>query len=89
MEDPQILPLDPQPLVIAARGGPRSYSVEIADDASERAVGMMFRKSAPRDRGMLFDFGQIALGHHLDAQHVCAARHHFHWRGHAHRQNKP
>ena len=57
----QILPLDPQPVVIATRNGPKSYSVEIADDASERAVGMMFRKSAPQDSAMLFDFGQTRL----------------------------
>jgi uncharacterized protein len=57
----QILPLDPEPLVIAAKGGPKSYSVEIADDSSERAVGMMFRKTAPQDRAMLFDFGQTRM----------------------------
>jgi uncharacterized protein len=54
----QILPLDSQPLVIASAGGPKSYKVEIADEASERAVGMMFREAAPRDRAMLFVFGQ-------------------------------
>jgi uncharacterized protein len=57
----QMLPLDPEPLVIAARDGPKSYSVEIADDSSERAVGMMFRTSAPQDRAMLFDFGQTRM----------------------------
>ena len=56
-----MLPLDPQPLVIATQSGPKSYLVEIADDASERAVGMMFRASAPQNRGMLFDFGQTRL----------------------------
>jgi uncharacterized protein len=60
-ETAQILPLDPAPLVIATQNGPKSYQVEIADDASERAVGMMFRKSAPQDQGMLFDFGQTRL----------------------------
>ncbi len=57
----QVLPLDPQPVVIAAQSGSKSYSVEIADNASERAVGMMFRKTAPQDRAMLFDFGQTRL----------------------------
>lgn len=57
----QILPLDPDPLVITTKNGPQSYLVEIADDASERAVGMMFRKTAPQDRAMLFDFGQSRL----------------------------
>jgi uncharacterized protein len=58
---PQILPLDAAPVVIATKNGPKSYSVEIADDASERAVGMMFRTSAPQDRAMLFDFGQTRM----------------------------
>jgi uncharacterized protein len=57
----QILPLDPEPLVIAAKSGPKSYLVEIADDSSERAIGMMFRKAAPPDRAMLFDFGQTRM----------------------------
>jgi uncharacterized membrane protein (UPF0127 family) len=57
----QILPLDPQPLVIATRNGPKSFSVEIADDDSERSIGMMFRTSAPQDRAMLFDFGQTRM----------------------------
>ncbi len=57
----QILPLDLEPLVIATQNGPKSYSVEIADDAAERAVGMMFRKTAPRNQAMLFDFGQARL----------------------------
>ena len=57
----QILPLDAEPLVIATQNGPKSYLVEIADDASERAVGMMFRETAPQDRAMLFDFGQTRL----------------------------
>jgi uncharacterized protein len=60
-ETAQILPLDAAPLVIATKNGPKSYLVEIADDASERAVGMMFRKTAPQDRAMLFDFGQTRL----------------------------
>ena len=57
----QILPLDPQPLMIATRDGPKSFAAEIADDASERAVGMMFRTAAPQDRAMLFDFGEARL----------------------------
>jgi uncharacterized protein len=54
----QILPVDPQKLVIAAMDGPRSYFIEVADDSSERAVGMMFRKTAEPGRAMLFDFGE-------------------------------
>ena len=57
----QILPVDPLKLVIATKNGQRSYFIEIADDFSERAVGMMFRRSAPADRAMLFDFGESRL----------------------------
>ncbi len=57
----QLLPLDPEPLVIETQSGPKSYLIEIADDASERATGMMFRKTAPPERGMLFNFGRTRL----------------------------
>ena len=30
------------------------YSVEVADDDAERALGLMFRDTMPSDRGMLF-----------------------------------
>lgn len=35
-------------------GGSARFSVEIADDAAERAQGLMFRESMPRSAGMLF-----------------------------------
>lgn len=35
-------------------GGGESFAVEIADDADERAQGLMFRESMETDRGMLF-----------------------------------
>ncbi len=35
-------------------GGGESFAVEIADDADERAQGLMFRDSMGADRGMLF-----------------------------------
>ncbi len=43
---------------VALRGpfGQVAFSVEIADDDSERAVGLMHRPSMPRFSGMLFDF---------------------------------
>ncbi len=34
--------------------GPRPVTVEVADDESERAVGLMYRTSMDADRGMLF-----------------------------------
>jgi hypothetical protein len=45
------------PLVVGTRAGPQSFEVEIADDPAERALGLMFRRSMPAERGMLFDFG--------------------------------
>lgn len=45
-----------QPDRVALRGGwgETSFSVEIADDAAERAQGLMFRQSMARGSGMLF-----------------------------------
>lgn len=36
--------------------GQASFTVEIADDDAERALGLMHRASMPRFSGMLFDF---------------------------------
>ena len=44
-------------LVIETAGGAHEFQVEIADDARERALGLMFRRDMPVDEGMLFDFG--------------------------------
>lgn len=41
--------------VVTAKGRARFF-VEIADTEPKRQQGMMFRKTAPADRGMLFDF---------------------------------
>jgi uncharacterized membrane protein (UPF0127 family) len=50
-----MLPVDATPLV-AETGDKPSFSIEIADDESERARGLMFREDMPADRGMLFVF---------------------------------
>lgn len=50
------LPVDPTPLVAETAGGERSFSIEIADDNSERAAGLMFRETMDDDHGMLFVF---------------------------------
>ena len=50
------LPVDPNPLVVATDGGERSFTIEIADDASERSRGLMFREEMADDHGMLFVF---------------------------------
>lgn len=39
-------------------GGSARFSVEIADDAAERARGLMHRESMPRSAGMLFIYEQ-------------------------------
>jgi uncharacterized protein len=57
----QQLPLDPQALEIATSAGIKTYLVEIADDSSERGIGLMNRKSMPDGQGMLFDFQTTRL----------------------------
>ena len=52
------LPVDPVPLVVETDGGERSFTIEIADDGSERSRGLMFREDMDDDRGMLFVFEQ-------------------------------
>ena len=53
---PMLLPVDADPLVVATRTGPHSFTIEVADDDLERAAGLMHRQSMPDDRGMLFVF---------------------------------
>src|SRR5688500_4578161 len=52
------LPTDPVPLVVSTSAGQRSFTIEIADDVSERAKGLMFRETMADDHGMLFVFEQ-------------------------------
>lgn len=53
-----VLPVDPAPLVAETDSGERAFKIEIADDANERAAGLMFRNYLPDDQGMLFVFEQ-------------------------------
>lgn len=48
--------LAPGELVIETPGGPKRFTVELADTPEARAKGLMFRRSMPPDHGMLFDF---------------------------------
>lgn len=57
-EQAMMLPADPAPLIAETSFGPRRFTVEIADDDVERARGLMFRRSMPDDRGMLFVFDE-------------------------------
>jgi uncharacterized membrane protein (UPF0127 family) len=52
------LPVDPTPLVAVTASGEHSFTIEIADDVSERTKGLMFRETMPDDRGMLFIFDE-------------------------------
>jgi uncharacterized membrane protein (UPF0127 family) len=47
-------------LTILSQGGQRqSFQVEVARNDADRAQGLMFRRSMPPERGMLFDFGRV------------------------------
>ena len=46
-----------QTLEIATAGGTRTFSVELAKTRPELDRGLMYRRSLPAERGMLFDFG--------------------------------
>lgn len=54
----QTLPTDPVRLIAETRSGEKSFSIEVADDASERSTGLMFRETMADDHGMLFVFEQ-------------------------------
>lgn len=45
-----------QRLEIDTASGPHVFKVEVMRSESERAYGLMNRKSLPKDHGMLFDF---------------------------------
>lgn len=49
-----------EPLVAVTAHGRTTLTVELADDPTERARGLMFREALPADHGMLFDFGTTA-----------------------------
>ena len=49
-----------EPLTITTSTGEHRFMVEIADDAAERARGLMERPPLADDRGMLFQFPDVA-----------------------------
>jgi len=51
-----VWPAGQQTLEIASKTGVHVFAVEIADNDTERAKGLMYRKELPEGRGMLFDF---------------------------------
>jgi uncharacterized membrane protein (UPF0127 family) len=54
----QTLPTDPARLIADTASGEKSFSIEVADDVSERSTGLMFRETMADDHGMLFVFEQ-------------------------------
>jgi len=49
-----------EPLTVILQNGQRQvFQVEVARTEADRAQGLMFRRSMPADRGMLFDFGRV------------------------------
>lgn len=57
-KDAQGNPLEP--LTITTSTGEHKFMVEIADDEAERQHGLMFRDPLADDRGMLFEFPDVA-----------------------------
>jgi len=55
------LPVDPVPLVAVTASGEHDFTIEIADDSSERSAGLMFRENMADDHGMLFVFEQTRV----------------------------
>lgn len=49
-----------EPLTIVTGSGPHAFLVEVMRTDQERERGLMFRRSLPPDRGMLFDFKTAA-----------------------------
>jgi len=52
-----------EPLTIVSQSGRHVFQVEIADDDSKRAYGLMNRFELAPDAGMLFDFGESRQVH--------------------------
>ena len=50
--------LETESLLVETAQGSFEFEVEIADEVSEQARGLMFRTELPPRRGMLFDFGE-------------------------------
>src|SRR5690606_40730891 len=49
-----------EPLTVVTSSGEHRFMVEIADDEMERARGLMHRPPLADDRGMLFQFPDVA-----------------------------
>lgn len=56
---PMLLPLDKEPLTFITAQGKASFRLEIADTDEARMRGLMWRTDFPKDRAMLFVFGEM------------------------------
>ncbi|MBV2143817.1 DUF192 domain-containing protein [Falsochrobactrum sp. TDYN1] len=56
---PMQLPVDPQLLVFNTQNGKVAFGVEIANTDAARVRGLMWRTDFPKDRAMLFVFGEM------------------------------
>lgn len=56
-----ILPVDPVPLIALTGEGQKTFSIEVADDITERTAGLMYREDMADDHGMLFVFDQTQM----------------------------
>lgn len=54
-QEPQSLPTEE--VVVQTAQGPVVFTAEVADEAHERAIGLMYREQLPAHRAMLFDYG--------------------------------
>lgn len=57
-QEPMLLPIHPERLVIETAAGETTFSIEVADQPEKRRRGLMFRRSMRDDHGMLFVFEQ-------------------------------
>lgn len=55
-QEPMLLPVHPERLIIETAMGEKSFSIEVADEPEKRRRGLMFRRSMRDDHGMLFVF---------------------------------
>ncbi len=56
----QVQAQETQPLTIQTGQGPKIFQIELVDSDEKRMQGLMYRQSMADDRGMLFDFKDVA-----------------------------
>ncbi|KAB0572026.1 DUF192 domain-containing protein [Brucella pituitosa] len=56
---PMLLPMDKEPLTFTTSNGKVSFGLEVAATDEARMRGLMWRTDFPKDRAMLFVFGEM------------------------------